>query len=116
MSGAYRDDLGAARARVGDLEREAAQLRARNAQLESVARQKREARQIAQQPEAEATQPSAAVRAMVVLTRICVGIGVIALGGSRHEHPPISHPVPALIAFALAFVFWCCSGFRRVWT
>lgn len=113
MSGAYRDDLGAARARVDDLEREAAQLRARNAQLESVARQKRDARQDAQQPEAE--QPSAAVRAMVVLTRICIGIGVVALGGSRYSHPPTPHPVPALIAFALASVFWCCSGFRRVW-
>jgi hypothetical protein len=99
--GPYRDDLHAAQARVSDLEREAEQLRKRNAELE--------------RPE-PGPKPTRFAAAMMFATKFALGFAAAAEFGGVHSsihHTP--HPTLALSFLGIAFVCWCCSGFRHPW-
>ena len=111
MSDAYRDDLDAARARVSDLEREAEQLRKRNAELEA-----REHAPEVQPPPAPAREVSTTAKFMVSATRVCLVLALCLMTGPRfHTGPYTPHWVLAGICLGLAFLCWWGSGFRRLW-
>lgn len=111
MSDAYRDDLDAARARVSDLEREAEQLRKRNAELEA-----RDHAPVVEAPPAPAPEPSTVTKFMVSATRVCLAISLVAVTGPRFQHAPYSpHWAVAGIGLGLGFLFWWGSGFQRFW-
>jgi hypothetical protein len=117
MSTAYRDDLDAARARVGDLEREAERLRTRNAELTAKNREKVEPSEKPEPIAAPEPEPSAFAKTMSFLTILSLASAAFALGFRKYHHdpPPAVHPGWAAIFLALAFVFWCFSGFRNPW-
>jgi hypothetical protein len=98
----YRDDLEAARARVSNLEREADELRKRNAELERPA------------PPAK---PTRFVAAMTSATRWSVLAALVAVTGPRRfgDHADTPQPVVSSVFLGIALVCWWCSGFRSPW-
>jgi len=116
MTNACRNALDAARARVTDLEREAARLRKRNAELTAMAPEEVLRGEQAAPIAADKPAPSGFARTMVVLAQLCFGIALVAVAGPRIQTVPYApHPGYAAIFAALGFVCWCCSGFQPLW-
>ena len=116
MTTAYRDDLEATRARVRDLEREAERLRKRNAELTSMHAEHLEPREKTEPSAAREPEPSDFAKVMATIAKLCFAIALVALGGPKIQAVPYTpHPGYAAIFAALGFLFWCFSGFPRLW-